>query len=1736
MKKHLQFILLWLLGTLFLVQQAQAQSCGTISGLVAQYSFEETNGTTTREATGQQGPGVLTRGPYAWQPSGGYDNGGALALTGNALLDIPLYWTPSAFSFSFWIKRTKPTSQYDYGQITGSTVGWGAFLFIGTATGGVYAGTDNNHPIALTTSQVLQIGVWQHFVFTFNNGEGILYKNGQVIGRRTDMPASKAWQGIELGSPTDAVYDELRVYNRAVSAQEAGLLAGRYEAELPAPQVQLTQANIGSSNGVSYAENLTSIGSRVAFSVSVPTAGMYRITSRYASALEYVRTMSLYVNNVDVTQAQFPTTGSWASWSTQSAIVPLRSGCNTLAYTYDADDNGSLNLDYIDVKPDVLSGFKPGSAASATLPPEIGVDKFTGTAAFNASLYTVTIPGFSLPLALHYSATGVQVDDVGGEVGLNWSLQAAPSIRRQVRDLPDDIKLETSATSERRYGWLRYPSGSATPGSRIAAVPNVPATINAAGCTPDEQTAWAQLTSLGSLNHSAGSIFSLYDTEPDIFTYEVPGYAGKFVFDETGAVRLIPYAPIQITPVFSAGTALPATCAAQVPTGELAGFTLKTAEGVLYTFYDTERISQQTQVSAYFGGAKYLLRHFWDFKIRQDESGSYTGPVNTSYTTGWLATQITTPVAANSAIQPNNTISFQYACSPYIPRPDSHSIGFLVGNSSALPSPDNNLVTIVASSPKLAAIKTATSLVTFSRTLNEFDDFHLSSVVITSPLENNSLIKSYNFKYRDNSSLLASITLNRAASSLTLYSFLYERGAGGPPDLAATITGLKINKDYWGFANDNRVFTGIPKLYIYPQLLTGSSARPAAPYRLYPVPAYQSGGTVLSGADRRPATRLSVAVAGTLSRVIFATGGQVGLEYEQNQFYDPVAQQSLPAGGLRIRAIRVLDPVTQVESRRDYSYQETTSGNAGVSSGVLLHLPRFAFAIPLATSTQWPDVTVRSTEELAVDPFESRVVGYRQVTESVLGKGQVTTVFSVPGGADDLSSAANPDSNLPEWRRPVFGIARQQSAGTCPATAPLQTVSDSYPFAPAPNYDFCRGLPLTILYRAEPALGTALGPLVRQENYTYQYVNARPGSLTVTGLRYEQLGDPATPLYAYAKYSLLTDFFYATRQQVTQLPVAGGATNQTTIGFRYNNQGWLAAKIIQGSDNTLTRTRYKYLSDYALPASGASGPLQAMVTRVNAEGIRSDIVETISEYRPAGSAGRVAYAGATLQTFTTGSVLDANNNPVITPTYSAQLRRWLPAQLAPSYDSVRIVNNTLYIPAALREVSSNLAVNANLTSLTSRTQAGRQLVGTHVGYAGTLPLLRITGAAAAEVIFSDFETTDNPNSFKIQFGGTNPTYTGITSLAARTGKSGLRLSLGDALVTNLPVSTAPQYRLVFWVKATTALTSTVTIGSGQATAFTRPVTYDGSGQWRRCELLLPFANLSNRSAYQLSITTNSTLQLDDVLLLPADASAASTTYDLAVGKTSETDERGRTTFYEYGPTGDLALVRDQNQAIVHQYQKILPGRTITAGISFTTSGTQVEGTPVAFTASSSLKGPVQYKWDFGDGTVTGYSNSEKASHSYALVGINKTYSIRLYVTSQGTEYLYSNSVGIKSQPLLLTTCTAGVVAIDDCTHKAKVDTGCNPNAPDPNGHTTFQVFPSLQGNFTYAWEQVDPTNPTDYWHPIDSNPNDPASLTITRFSLRHYRCWVSRVGYEEQKTLSEEFGIDHYRGDPNCPQ
>ena len=128
-------------------------------------------------------------------------------------------------------------------------------------------------------------------------------------------------------------------------------------------------------------------------------------------------------------------------------------------------------------------------------------DKYTGVVDVELPLYEMDNYIGKLPISLHYLTTGQRVKDASSDVGLGWELSAGGKIIRVVRGQPDDFEQ------------LKQ--------------------------TCDLMSAW---------NNGYFEWYTRYewDTEPDVYYFELPGLSGCFVFDGDGVAHTIPEQHIKI--------------------------------------------------------------------------------------------------------------------------------------------------------------------------------------------------------------------------------------------------------------------------------------------------------------------------------------------------------------------------------------------------------------------------------------------------------------------------------------------------------------------------------------------------------------------------------------------------------------------------------------------------------------------------------------------------------------------------------------------------------------------------------------------------------------------------------------------------------------------------------------------------------------------------------------------------------------------------------------------------------------------------------------------------------------------------------------------------------------------------------------------------------------------------------------------------------------------------------------
>ncbi|MDO7852969.1 RHS repeat domain-containing protein [Hymenobacter convexus] len=162
------------------------------------------------------------------------------------------------------------------------------------------------------------------------------------------------------------------------------------------------------------------------------------------------------------------------------------------------------------------ASFLPQSPTVAHLPrfdAQQNVDLKSGAAQASVPLVEISSGPLKLPVSLAYSFSGLRVNQPVDLVGLGWSLQAGGSISRQVVGTLDD------AAGNRGYN-----SDSVFAHS-----------VNGNAATPNN---WH-------LDFLRNAYKGDVDVAPDIYTFSVAGYTGRFVLRDTTVV-LLPAQPVQI--------------------------------------------------------------------------------------------------------------------------------------------------------------------------------------------------------------------------------------------------------------------------------------------------------------------------------------------------------------------------------------------------------------------------------------------------------------------------------------------------------------------------------------------------------------------------------------------------------------------------------------------------------------------------------------------------------------------------------------------------------------------------------------------------------------------------------------------------------------------------------------------------------------------------------------------------------------------------------------------------------------------------------------------------------------------------------------------------------------------------------------------------------------------------------------------------------------------------------------
>jgi len=127
-------------------------------------------------------------------------------------------------------------------------------------------------------------------------------------------------------------------------------------------------------------------------------------------------------------------------------------------------------------------------------------DKYNGILNVSIPIYNMDLNSTTISINLNYCATGIRVDDIASTVGLGWRLSAGGKITRVIQGEPDNFS--NLQTTSNIYSW-----------------------------TSANAEKWLKES---------------YDSQHDMYYFEMPGYSGSFVCDNSNIAHTIPYQNLKI--------------------------------------------------------------------------------------------------------------------------------------------------------------------------------------------------------------------------------------------------------------------------------------------------------------------------------------------------------------------------------------------------------------------------------------------------------------------------------------------------------------------------------------------------------------------------------------------------------------------------------------------------------------------------------------------------------------------------------------------------------------------------------------------------------------------------------------------------------------------------------------------------------------------------------------------------------------------------------------------------------------------------------------------------------------------------------------------------------------------------------------------------------------------------------------------------------------------------------------
>jgi hypothetical protein len=214
---------------LTLATAASAHASGPAAGLVAAYSFDEGSGSVVGDASGNGHTGTVAGATWT---AGRY--GGALSFDGtSAYVDLGSLGTfyRTGFTLEAWVqKQTTKNDVAVVGTWTGSD--GGPMLWVDHLATHYQLTLGGGLADYLDSGRTPVPGEWQHLAATYDGTTADYYVDGTLVATRSVAQGagnSNVWRigayGSVAGGFFDGLIDDVRIYDRALSATEVASLA-----------------------------------------------------------------------------------------------------------------------------------------------------------------------------------------------------------------------------------------------------------------------------------------------------------------------------------------------------------------------------------------------------------------------------------------------------------------------------------------------------------------------------------------------------------------------------------------------------------------------------------------------------------------------------------------------------------------------------------------------------------------------------------------------------------------------------------------------------------------------------------------------------------------------------------------------------------------------------------------------------------------------------------------------------------------------------------------------------------------------------------------------------------------------------------------------------------------------------------------------------------------------------------------------------------------------------------------------------------------------------------------------------------------------------------------------------------------------------------------------------------------------------------------------------------------------